>query len=148
MANPLTLLMPLAEGADLTKLAETLESNQAAIDNALTSIGTVHFARFLVFDRSAPNLQVGPTSTGPFVLAVITEYDNNFDLYIQDFVSQLGDVFNALLPYVTGTEALIPVQQHLQEFTAFVQANDASQHTQFSLYSAYPYSVQQILANG
>jgi hypothetical protein len=148
MASPLTLLMPLSATADLDKLRKALVDNQSAIDNALKNIGTVHYARFMVFDRSSPNLEVA-SSNGPFVLAVITEYDGDFPHYIQAFVGQLGAVFDALLAFVDGGENLIPVQGHLQEFTDFIAANDASQNPpndQFGLYSAYPYSVQKILA--
>ena len=82
MTSPLTLVMPLEENVDLTKLAETLAKAASDIDAALTSIATVHFARFVLFDASTPNLQPGSTH-GPFKLAVITEYDNDFNSYIQ-----------------------------------------------------------------
>jgi hypothetical protein len=151
MANPLTLVMPLADGVDLGKLQAALDGQQAAIDKALETIGTVHFARFVVFDASSPNLQPGPSGTGPFALSVITAYDGDFDLYIQDFVNQLGPVFDALLSFTADGAPLIPVGDHLEQFTDYIAANDASQHppnSAFRLYSAYSYTVQQILAAG
>jgi hypothetical protein len=149
MANPLTLLMPLKPNTDPRAIAETIAGNQAAIDSALTAIGTVHFARFLVLDTSVPNLQPTGKSSDTLVLGVITEYDGGFDPYISDFVDRIGFVFDALLPYVVGGSALVPVAQNLNAFTAFVKQNDASQGPMApSLYGAYPYTVQLILANG
>lgn len=151
MANPLTLVMPLATGADLEKLQAALAGSQEEIDKALETIGTVHFARFVLFDASAPNLQPKAGGKGPFGLAVITEYDGDFNRYIQDFVNQLGPVFDVLLSFTADGSALIPVSQNVEKFTNYIAANDASQNppnSNFRLYSAYPYTVQQILASG
>jgi hypothetical protein len=147
MANPLTLLMPVIPGTDPAAIAAAIGNHQAEIDKALTEVGTVHYARFLLLDRSAPNLLPG-AGTGPFVLAVITEYDGDFTAYIQDFVAQLGDVFDALLAFTVGGAAVTPVKDHIAAFTAYIQANDASQHppNKGGLYQAYPLTVQQILA--
>jgi hypothetical protein len=160
MASPLTLLMPVIPGTNPQTIAAALASSQDAIDKALTSIGTVHYARFLLLDRSTPNLQPGGSSQD-LVLGVITEYDGSFQDYIGDFVNQIGDVFNALLQFVVGGAAVTPVQSHTSAFLAFVMANDASQHfpnngdtapgvpgSSNGLYQAYPYSVQDILAAG
>ena len=146
MASPLTLLMPIIPGTNPLELAATLAKYNAEINSALTSIGTVHYARFLLLDRSTPNLQPGGSSD-QLVLAVITEYDGSFQAYIGDFVSQIGDVFNALLQFVVGGAAVTPVQSNVAAFSAFVTANDASQHQpNEGLYSAYPQTVQQIIA--
>ncbi len=147
MASPLTLMMPIIPGTSLTELAGTLAKYQTEIDTALTSIGTVHYARFLLLDRSTANLQPGTTPLNEMVLAVITEYDGSFQAYIGDFVAQIGQVFDALLQFVVGGQALIPVANNVAAFNAFVAANDASQHQpNEGLYQAYPQTVQQILA--
>ena len=147
MASPLTLMMPIIPGTSLAELAGTLAKYQTEIDSALTSIGTVHYARFLLLDRSTANLQPGATPSNEMVLAVITEYDGSFQAYIGDFVAQIGQVFDALLQYVVGGQALIPVANNVAAFNAFVAANDASQHQpNEGLYQAYPQTVQQILA--
>ncbi|HEX2179001.1 MAG TPA: hypothetical protein VHL54_05700 [Actinomycetota bacterium] len=149
MTNPLTLIMPLNPGTTLKDIGGVLVANQAAIDKALTSIGTVHFARFVVFENSAQNLLPGLDPKGPLCLSVITEYDGNFDAYIQDFVNQIGDVFNALLAFVVGGSALVPVQNNVEAFTDFIKQNDASQNVPndgLNLYAAYPCTVQQVLA--
>jgi len=148
MANPLTLLMPVVPGTDPSAVAQTIAKNQQAIDNALTQVGTVHYARFLLLDTSAPNLQPG-AGKGPYVLAVVTAYDGDFDAYIQDFVAQLGGVFDALLSFTVGGKAVTPVKDHIPAFTAYIKTNDASQHSpNQGLYQAYPLTVQQILAGG
>ena len=147
MASPLTLLMPIIPGTSLPELAATLAKYQSEIDEALTSIGTVHYARFLLLDRSTANLQPGGTSSNQLVLGVITEYDGSFQAYIGDFVAQIGEVFDALLQFVVGGQALIPVANNVAAFSAFVSANDASEHQpNEGLYEAYPQTVQQILA--
>jgi hypothetical protein len=148
MASPLSLFMPVLPNVSLQDLYTGLQNNQPALQAALASIGTVHYARTLLIDRSAANLQPSAGSTGPFVLAVITEYDGNFNAYIQDFVNHVGPQFDALLQFVVGGQALIPVANHLNAFTLFIAANDASQHApNDGLYEAYPgVTVQQILA--
>jgi hypothetical protein len=154
MANPLSLFMPLLPDANLKELAAMLATSQQQIDDGLKAVGTVHYARFLVLDRSQGNLQPG-SDAGPFVLAVITEYDGSFTAYIQDFVAQMAPIFNALLAFVdTGGVTVTPVQDNINAFTLFIQQNDASQHAPNNgggqpgggLYSAYSQTVQQILA--
>lgn len=151
MANPLTLVMALTVTADqLPELQEVVAKAQDEINAALTSVGTVHYARVLVVDTSSPNLQFTATPKGPFALCVITEYDGDFDRYTQDFVNKIGDVFNMLLQFTVGGAAVTPVQQNVAAFTAFVAANDLSQlppnDGANKLYSAYPQTVQQIWA--
>jgi hypothetical protein len=147
MASPLTLLMPVIPGTGLTTIAETLQKSQPQLDAALTSIGTVHYARTLLLDASTANLQPGGKTGDSYVIAIITEYDGDFSAYIQDFVSQVGTVFDALLEFVGGGSALIPVANNVQAFDAFITLNDASQHDpNKGLYQAYPFTVQQILA--
>ena len=149
MTSPLTLVMPLEENVDLTKLAEALANAADTIDAVLTSIGTVHFARFVLFDVSTPDLRPG-SKAGPFKLAVITEYDGSFDSYVQDFVNQIGGVFDELLSFTADGQSLVPVSRNVSAFTAYVAKNDLSQHMPPGiqpLYCAYDASVQTILAS-
>jgi len=151
MASPLTLIMPIIPGTNLQTIATTLAQYQPQLDAALQSIGTVHYARTLVFDLSQPNLQPGlnPNPKDNFAFAVITEFDGSFNAYIQDFVSQVGTVFDALLQFVIGGQALIPVANNVQAFEQFITINDASQNPpNTGLFQAYTFTVQQILANG
>jgi hypothetical protein len=149
--NPLSLFMPVLPGASLAKIAAALATAQGELDAALNSVNTVHFARFLFLDTSKANLQpdLSPESTsqGPFVIGVVTEYDGDFDAYIQDFVNKVGNIFDLLLGFVVGGAALVPVANNVQDFTNFVALNDASQHApNQGLYQAYPQTVQQIKA--
>jgi hypothetical protein len=151
MANPLTFIMPLAPDADLQQLGKDIAASQSQIDAALVAVGTVHYARFLLLDGSSPNLQPAAGAKGPFSLAVITDYDGDFNIYIQAFVTYLGPIFDVLLSFSAGDgPKLIPVKDHLTAFTAYVGLNDASQqppNNDLGFYNAYPWTVQQVLAN-
>ena len=147
MANPLTLVLPLKEGTDVRQLGGLLGTLQPQIDAALASIGSVHFARFVLLDGSTQDLQPGPS--GPYKLAIITTYDNDFDTYIQDFVNHIGPVFDALLSATEDGAGLIPVAQNVAAFTDYVSKHDASRNepnSGFGFYCAYPCTVQQVLA--
>ena len=151
MTSPLSLFMPVLPNTKPLAIVEALAGSQVAIDAALKSIGTVHFARFSLLDTSKPNLQPDmlaintPSST--LVIGVITEYDGDFNAYISDFVAQLGAVFDTLLGFVVGGAAITPVANNLAAFEAFITLNDASQHQpNESLYAAYPQTVQQVVA--
>lgn len=147
MATPLSLFMPISSTLGVAELGLVLAENVRRLHEALGSIGTVHYARFLLLDRSSPNLQPH-LGTGPFVLAVITEYDGSFQAYINDFVAQVGEIFDDLLKHVDGGPALIPVKDNISAFLQFVMQNDASQHLpNKEMYQAYPFTVQQILAS-
>jgi len=109
----------------------------------------VHYARTLFLDRSAANLQPSATPSDSYVIAIITEFDLSFDKYIQDFVAQVGAVFDALLQFVVGGAAITPVANNVAAFEAFITANDASQHPpNTGMFQAYTFTVQEILANG
>jgi hypothetical protein len=147
MASPLTLILPVIPGTSPQTIAVTLAKYQPQLDAALTSIGTVHYARVLLLDGSTANLQPG-ASSNDYKIAVITEYDGSFSAYIQDFVSQVGTVFDALLQFVVGGAALIPVANNVAAFEAFITQNDASEHVpNNTLFQAYTATVQEILAN-
>lgn len=147
MASPLTLLMPVIPGTTPQAIAEALAQYQPQLDAALSSIGTVHYARTLALDPAAPNLQPSATTTS-FVLGIITEYDGSFNAYIQDFVSVVGPVFDALLQFVVGGAAVTPVANNVAAFEAFIAQNDASQHPpNGGMFQAYTATVQEILAN-
>lgn len=148
MASPLTLLLPVIPGTSLQTLGGAIAQNREQLNAALESIGTVHYARTLLLDASSPNLQPTGNPNGSYIIAVITEYDGSFDAYIGDFVSQVGPVFDALLQFVVGGQAVTPVANNVAAFGAFVTQNDASQHPPNNvLFQAYTATVQQILAS-
>jgi hypothetical protein len=135
--SPLTLIMPIASeqafqelGAMLQQV-QSLPRDQNPIMAALDKISTVHFARFVILENNTR-------------LGVITTYDGDFEKYINDFVDDIGDVFNLLLKYM-GDAPPLPVQEHRQEFLEYVRAHDLRSVGPF--YSAYPRStVVDILA--
>ncbi|HEY6324838.1 MAG TPA: hypothetical protein VJA16_25100 [Thermoanaerobaculia bacterium] len=147
MASPLTLLMPVLPGITPQAIAAGMAQYGPQLDAALNSIGTVHYARTLILDPQAPNLQPSATSTS-FVLGIVTEFDGSFDKYIQDFVTVVGPVFDALLQFVVGGAAVTPVAQNVPAFEAFIKENDASQHPpNGGLFQAYTATVQTIIAS-
>lgn len=140
VSNPLTLVMNIKSQEDFVELQKLLGGISAKppgenpIDNALTKIGTVHFARFVFLSETQ--------------LAVITSYDGDFVQYIQAFTDELGDIFDALLSHMSNPPPL-PVQGNLKPFLEYVMANDRSRVNGelAPLYCAYPeLTVQDILA--
>ena len=118
--NALNLYLPLKNRTQMPALLAMLTSARPQINEALTSLHYVHFARFLPMpDGSA--------------LWVVTEYDGGLNNYVMDFVAVLGDAFNAILQFVQGAPPL-PVQRHAREFVAFVR----TQNIPASAWSAYP----------
>lgn len=128
--NPLTLIMDIKSTEDYAQLKGLLAKIQGAppeqnpIFVALTKLKTVHFARFVFLSNNTQ-------------LAVITTYDGSFDSYINDFVDEIGDVFNALLAHMKNAPPL-PVQKNRDAFLAYVKANDLRAIEPF--YSAYPHA--------
>jgi hypothetical protein len=128
--SPLTLVMTIKSEADGQALAALLHKIQSAppeqnpIWTALNKLNTVHFARFVFLERNSK-------------LAVITAYDGSFEDYINEFIDEIGDVFNALLAHMTDAPPL-PVQKNRQAFLDYVRANDLRAIEPF--YSAYPKS--------
>jgi hypothetical protein len=126
--SPLTLIMNIKSAADYEQLNGLLQKIQSAppeqnpIFLALNKLKTVHFARFVFLSNNTQ-------------LAVITAYDGSFEQYINDFIDEIGDVFNGLLAHMSGAPPL-PVQQNRDAFLAYVKANDLRAIPPF--YSAYP----------
>jgi hypothetical protein len=126
--SPLTLVMTIKSPADYVQLNALLHKIQSAPPEqnpvwvALTRLRTVHFARFVFLENNTR-------------LAVITTYDGTFEKYINEFIDEIGDVFNALLAHMQGAPPL-PVQKNRQAFLDYVKANDLRGMEPF--YSAYP----------
>lgn len=126
--SPLTLIMSIKSPQDFAELDGLLHKLQSAppdknpIWAALNKLKTVHFARFVFLSNNTQ-------------LAVITTYDGSFDKYINDFIDEIGDVFNALLAHMSDAPPL-PVQKNRDAFLAYVKKNDLRGIEPF--YSAYP----------
>ncbi len=125
--NPLTLVMKAKSPEDQVALRRTVERIQSLppeqnpIITALNKLATVHFARFVFLDNDQ--------------LAVITTYDGDFEDYINEFINEIGEVFDALLVH-TKDGSPVPVKAHRREFLEFVRAHDLRCVGPF--YSAYP----------
>lgn len=125
--NPLTLVMTARSPEDRRVLQQKVQALQSLpreqnpVVRALEAIGTVHFARFVLLDEQR--------------LAVITTYDGDFDVYINEFIDHIGEVFDDLLQHVEGAPPL-PVQRHREEFLDYVRRHDLRCVPPF--YSAYP----------
>ncbi len=119
--NALNLGLPLKNRAQMPALLEVITAAKQAIDDALSGLHYVHFARFL----PTPDFSA---------LQVVTTYDGALDSYLMDFVLVLGPQFNAILEFIDGAPPL-PVQQYPQEFIAFVKANNIPA----PVWSAYPF---------
>ncbi|MCE3602156.1 hypothetical protein LXA47_00825 [Massilia sp. P8910] len=150
MTRPLTLISPVLPGTSAATVVAKLALLLPQINAALESIGTVHFARLILLDRSQPTLQPDLLSVLPsdnLSIAIITSFDGDFSTYIHDFVAQLSDEFDALLSLTVGGAALTPVVDHVAEFEAFIAENNISEHIPNTyFFSAYPQTVQEILA--
>jgi len=113
VSNPLTLVLNIKSGnTEKVQKFLALEKTNTKINEALKNIGTVHFARFVFLSTSE--------------LAVITSYDGDFDVYIQRFADDLGEIFNVLLKFMTGTDGLFPVWDNLANLKEYIKKNDRS----------------------
>jgi hypothetical protein len=124
--NQLNLVLPLLPGSAQPLLVELNELNTRAVNplqDALVSLGNVHFAQFVLLE-------------GGTRLGVFTIFDGSFDDYILSFTQHIGDVFNAILKHVgDGAELVVPVQQNRDAFLQFIKAHNAQG---LGLFSAYP----------
>jgi hypothetical protein len=150
MTSPLTLLTPVLPGTSAATVVATLTTLLPGIEAALDAIGTVHFARLVLFDRAQPDLQPDLLSLLPsdtLVIGIITSFDGAFGPYIQDFTARLNVAFDAILSLVVGGAAITPVLDHAQEFEAFIARHNASQHVPNTyFFAAYGGTVQEIRA--
>lgn len=149
MANPLTLVIPLEEGIDRGQLQAGLAALMPNIGAAMEAVGTVHYSRVALLDHSSANVQPRPDSSGPFSFAVITTYDVLRRLH-PGLRDPPGPIYDTLLGFSADGTGIVPVADHVEEFTAYLEANDLSKQppsNAFAFYNAYPYTVQQVLAN-
>ena len=123
--TPLNLVMPIKTGqgpalrAMLTGVSARADQ---PVKRALTGLGNVHHAQFVLLENDTR-------------LGVLTWYDGLFDDYIVSFVEHIGGIFNAILQYIEGADALVPVEMHRDAFLAFIAAHD---YKCVHAFSAYP----------
>lgn len=126
--SPLSLFMPLASSSEVPAVLELLQKYRSELGNALDTIHTVHFARFML-------INVDSIET----LVLFTEYDGDFATYVKDFVAKLGPIFDGLLAHIADPPPT-PVSDYADEFVAWVQKHDRTSPQQglLTFYSAYP----------
>ena len=136
--NPLTLIMTFKSPQDFEELRakltqiQSLPPDQNPLNQALISTGIVHFARFVFLENNTK-------------LGVFTAYDGSLDAYVNAFVDKVGKVFDLLLSHMADAPPL-PVEQHRDEFLAYIKAHDLPVIEPF--FSAYPtLTVLDILNN-
>jgi hypothetical protein len=136
--NPLTLIMTMKSPEDFQQLNaqlrhfQSLPPEQNPLNQTLTATGIVHFARFVFLENNTK-------------LGVFTAYDGSLDAYVNAFVDNVGQVFDLLLAHMEDAPPL-PVEQHRDEFLAYIRAHDVPVVEPF--YSAYPtLTVLDILNN-
>jgi hypothetical protein len=126
--SPLTLIMTIRSAEAFQALNALIQKIQSAppeqnpIWAALDKLRIVHFARFVFLEKNTR-------------LAIITTYDGSFEDYLNEFIDEIGDIFNTLLQYMDGAPPL-PIQQNRSAFRDYVKANDLGGIGPF--YSAYP----------
>jgi hypothetical protein len=140
--NPLTLVMTIRSQEDFEALSQrirqiqSLPPEQNPIWRALDKLRIVHFARFVFLENNTK-------------LAIITTYDGSFDDYLNEFIDEIGDVFNGLLQHMKDAPPL-PIQRNRDAFRDYVKAHDLGAIEPF--YSAYPKAtvldIQAALGNG
>ena len=125
--NPLTLVMTAKSEEDYAALQQlvkgiyALPPEENPIHVAMDNLANVHFARWVFLDHNQ--------------LAVITTYDGDFDDYINDFINEIGEVFDKVFVHIADSPPL-SVRAHRDEFLAYARAHDLGCVGQ--LYSAYP----------
>jgi hypothetical protein len=126
--NPLTLVMKIKSPEDFQELEARIRQIQSAppernpIWIALDKLKMVHFARFVFLESNTK-------------LAIITTYDGSFEDYLNEFIDEIGNVFNALLQHMDEAPPL-PIQQNRDAFHQYIKAHDLGCIQPF--YSAYP----------
>ena len=123
MQNTLCLVTTLKSPADYEALVAILPIVKGQVDNAFAQLKTVHFARVVFLDDNTK-------------VAVITEFDGDFDTYVQDFAAALGPVFDAVFQHVEDAPPL-PVEDP-QNTPAFVEYTKKHHLPPVYFYSAYP----------
>ncbi|MFL6546732.1 MAG: hypothetical protein ACJ8LM_16340, partial [Candidatus Udaeobacter sp.] len=125
-AHGLTLIMTAKSKEDYlavkTAIASLQKDPSNPIKKALDQIGIVHDARFVFFDDQQQ-------------LGVITTFDDDLEVYLDLFISDIGDVFDMVLAHMKDAPPL-PVGEHPNEFHDYVRKNNREMVAPF--YSAYP----------
>jgi len=123
MQKTLTLVLTIKSPADYDALAVLVPQVKGQMDNAFKKLNIVHFARVVFLDNNTK-------------VAVITEYDEDFDTYVRDFAENLGPAFDALFQHTVDAPPL-PVEDP-QNTQAFIDFSKKYNVPVAYFYSAFP----------
>jgi hypothetical protein len=127
--SPFFLIFPIKSQADMQSLSLTLPPLLPKMFDAADTIGTLHFARFVVL--------------GATTLAFVSEYDGDFRDYIMDFTKHLGLVFDTVFAHVVDAPPT-PVAKNAKALIEWVKEHNLDP---LAFYCAYPaLTVQDIKA--
>ena len=99
----------------------------------LNTVLVIHFARFFFFDFKTFLTPGGPVKAAT-KFAVFTAYDGNFDNYIEDFIHETEDIFDAIVPSIQGATGFSPINKNAEPFKAWLKTKDADIAFWFSAY--------------
>ena len=118
--SPFFLLLPLKSPADMQVLVRDLQPLLPQIAEAADTIGTLHFARWVVL--------------GETTLAFASVFDGELHDYIMDFAKSLGSAFDLLFSHTVDPPPT-PVARNAE---AFVEWSKAHMLEPVIFYSGYP----------
>jgi hypothetical protein len=85
---------------------------------------------------------------GTRTMMLTTVYDGPFAPYVQDIARAAPAVFDQILSQIIGMEKMVPVLQHLTQFTNFIEQHDLTKGgTTPTFLQNYSDTVLQIWAN-
>lgn len=94
--NALTLICPV-DDQNVEKLRQLLKSRKKEFTEALGTLGTIHYARWVIIDGETIKNEVFPTQ-----LAFSSNFDGDVDTHIRDLTEKIADVLDAIYENVTG----------------------------------------------
>lgn len=114
----MNLVMPLKDTSPVgrARAVQAIAQNVDEIFSGLDNVATVHFARFDII--------------GDYI-CMLSVYDGDFTNYIRDFICTIGSVFDTVVELVEGGDALLPTEEHVEEFIDWVHAHDLFQAPDF-----------------
>jgi hypothetical protein len=114
MQRMMNLVMPLKNKSAIgrAEAAFAIAQNVDEIFAGLDNVGTVHFARFVVIGDN---------------LCMISVYDGDFTNYIRDFIGVIGSVFDQVVALIEGGDAVIPSEENIDAFIAWIHKHDLFQ---------------------
>ena len=110
----MNLIMPLKDKTAVgrAKAALAISQNVEEIFAGLDNVGSVHDARFVIIENN---------------LCMMSVYDGDFSNYIRDFIVQIGGVFDAVVALIEDGDAVIPTEENIEAFIAWVHERDIYQ---------------------